>query len=341
MTAAYDHPSSDELEPDLDEAERDELLDREVDDGRALEAIDHEDLDDVDEPAPAPEREPAPALALCVRCHERRVWDPAGFYPGDPYAGHCAGCRDQLTRDARLQAETEREAARAAELKAANERMHARFAASPYSCPDCGEKVLDRPGRCGACLVLERERQDRRDIVDATARALPVRYRWCSFSAPELAQRVLDTKAIAQVRKAVADGADRILLLGPTPGVGKTVLGACALVELAALRGFEGRFIEAQDYAYARARAPLGAEVPDVQAAIECDALVIDELGPDKPVHNSPVAETIHARHAAMRVTIVTSGVSLAQLAERFGDGILRRLTEGAAVIHVTKGAPR
>jgi DNA replication protein DnaC len=95
------------------------------------------------------------------------------------------------------------------------------------------------------------------------------------------------------------------------------------------------------ELALARADAPLGEEPEAVVAALEADALLVDELGGERVIHNSPVDHVLHTRHADMRLTIVTTGFRLEQLAEKYGDGILRRLVEDAAVVHVRARGPR
>jgi DNA replication protein DnaC len=270
-------------------------------------------------------KSPARPVPSCTDC---------GRHPGSRPDGLCSACRGQRLEAERVELEaTER--ARVEERRRALE-------ASPHRCEGgCGLRTL-RPGvSCEPCrvrLAAERERTWR---VELTRECLPARYRWCGFDAPELAARVSDARAIAKARAAVEAGADRLLFTGDGAGVGKTVLASCCLLAYATVRGLHGRFVDAQALAHARALAPLGAEPPDVVAAFEADALVLDELGADKPIHNSPIAEVLHRRHADMRLTIVTTGFTVEELGQRYGDGIARRLAEDAATVHVRKGRAR
>jgi DNA replication protein DnaC len=96
---------------------------------------------------------------------------------------------------------------------------------------------------------------------------------------------------------------------------------------------FGGEFVDAFSLSVARAQAHLGEEPPILTRTLAASVLVVDDLGAEKDIHGSAVAEVIHERHANMRVTIITSGFSLQQLGARYGDGIGRRLGEGARII--------
>jgi DNA replication protein DnaC len=229
---------------------------------------------------------------------------------------------------------------------------------SPHRCEGgCGAPKLRAGITCDDCIATQQRELARRRAIHMTLETVPERYRWAHLDAPDLPKRVHDWAAIEKARAAVSSGVDRILLTGDGAGVGKTVLATAALLAFVSMgprheehrggrrrsRPLHGRFADAQAVGMARANSPLGAEPEEVTAAFEADVLVIDELGADKPVHNSPIVEILHRRHARMLVTIVTSGFGGDELAARYGDGIARRLGEGASVIHVRAkgGAPR
>jgi DNA replication protein DnaC len=189
-------------------------------------------------------------------------------------------------------------------------------------CPECAER--DR--RKKEC---ERERVS--IVVDALS-TIPRRYHWCQFGSPELEKRVRDCRAIDVARSAV--DAERVALLGPS-GAGKTVLGTC-LLRAWADRSVRVLFADAISVAQARANHGLGAEPTLVVSAMRKPVLLLDDLGLDKPIFNSAVIDVLFSRHQNQLRTIVTSGFDQAQLGERYGDGIARRIFEGATVIRLS-----
>src|SRR5579883_893076 len=202
-----------------------------------------------------------------------------------------------------------------------------------HRCVDCGKARVYWPGqRCDACGAVHDDRQRRERLRADAMLTVPPRYRALRFDGAELAARVKDPGAIERVRRALAEGVDRVLLLGPA-GAGKTSIAAAALAAATYDRTADGLFIAAHDLAPARANAPLGREPELVATARTVGVLVLDELHGEAHVPTSPVAEVVHARHAAMLTTIVTTGQPLEALAQRYGDGLVRRLVEDAEVI--------
>lgn len=280
---------------------------------------------------------PAGAGGVCDACFARGCVELGERFPSKGAAPRAPGLVEPpKALGERVQAQADARRQRADETERA-------LAASPHPCADgCGVRVLHAGAVCNECAERQRRVRVRQRTLAATLETVPVRYRWCSYDAPDLTKRVLDRAAATKARAAIVGGADRLLFTGDGAGVGKTVLATCSLLAAAATRGLRGRFIEAQSLAMTRALARLGAEPDVVVSAFEVDALVLDELGADKPVHSSPIAEILHRRHADMKLTIVTTGLTLDQLAEKYGDGIARRLTEGAVEIHVRRtAAPR
>lgn len=206
------------------------------------------------------------------------------------------------------------------------------------TCP-CGvsfEAIAEfvEPGlKCAGCRESERRaeerEQNRRRIIDYALASIPERYHWATFDAPELAQRVKDPRAIIDARGAIE--AERVVLMGPA-GVGKTVLSAC-LLRACAARGTYVMFVDALALSQARAHHALGSEAPLVVEARRAKVLVLDDVGSDKQIHNSAVGDVIFERHQRMRRSIITTGFTPEQLKERYGDGIARRIFEGAAII--------
>ena len=204
-------------------------------------------------------------------------------------------------------------------------------------CADCGEDMWHRAKRCDAC----RERAEASTAsVRAWTQAVPARYAWCAFEAPELGGRVHDASAIAKAREAAAS-LERVTLIGPA-GTGKTVL-ACAIARAVAATGARCAFVEARTLASARAQHGLGhGEAPAVRDAIRAPVLVIDDVGSEAANPQSAIADVIHERHAWARPTIVTCALNVEGVKGRYGDGVARRLFEGVIVIAVkAKGGPR
>ena len=212
-------------------------------------------------------------------------------------------------------------------------RVMQRFEDSPHLCAGCGCKMLV-PSTCGDCEAKQREERRRIEIFRVTLRSVPERLRWAELDAPELLQRVRDHAAIPRVRAAVESEADRCLLVG-NAGLGKSVLAVCWLRAMSARREVEGLFIDAYALSNARRNARLGEEAPLVEAALEAAILVLDDLGSEPVVPSSPIAEIVHARHASVKTTLVTSGFGLDALEARYGGGSFRRLAEDVELIEL------
>lgn len=118
------------------------------------------------------------------------------------------------------------------------------------------------------------------------------------------------------------------LLLGPSK-IGKST--ACAL----ALRrhvAAGGQVAAVWDYARALANVarlhPLGAgEAPELERARRAELLILDDLGLEKDP--GEIVDVLHARYEAGLVTWTTSGLSLDELRQRYGEALVRRLVEG------------
>jgi DNA replication protein DnaC len=220
------------------------------------------------------------------------------------------------------------------------ERRQAELEASPNRCTrGCGAKVLRSTDTCETCTEARRKEADgarrRADATRATIEALQPRYRWAHFGAPELRARVRDHAALELVQHEGPD-AERVILSGAA-GLGKTVLAACLLRLWAERHGRRGLMLDAFVLGAARAQHGLGeGDAKDVVRAMRAGALLLDDLGAEKPTLQSAIPDTLHHRHAEMLPTIVTTGYGRDGLLEKYGDGILRRLREGALVVEMT-----
>jgi hypothetical protein len=170
---------------------------------------------------------------------------------------------------------------------------------------------------------------------------IPPAFRWAALDAGELRHRVRRERAIAEGRTALASGGS-LLVVGPS-GSGKTSL-ACAL-----LRAWDavhprrlGVFMPAWKLGIARAHHGLGqGEAPDVERAMTTRLLVIDDLGSERNIATNAVPDVILARALAGLPTWVTTWMTAAEVAQRYGDGIARRLYEAGQVTAIVCGETR
>ncbi len=151
-------------------------------------------------------------------------------------------------------------------------------------------------------------------------------------------ERAVSSRQLRQLaaRWTPADGG--LLVLGST-GLGKTAAVACALRRLVRAATnwrdptLRTHWTNASAIALARRHTGLGAgEAAEIRRAIEAPVLVVDELGPE-PL-DAALHDVLDARYTHQRVTLATSGMSLAELRERYGAARIRRITapHGAVV---------
>ena len=166
---------------------------------------------------------------------------------------------------------------------------------------------------------------------------IPGWFRWARLDAPELRQRVARAQAIAEGEAAL--GAHGLLIAGPS-GSGKTSL-ACALLRAWDARnpGRHGMFTTAWSLGAARAQHALGAgEAPEVHRAKSADLLVLDDLGSERDAASNAVPDVIFARAQAGLPMWVTTWMTSQAIAQRYGDGIARRLYEAGLVTVIACG---
>lgn len=193
----------------------------------------------------------------------------------------------------------------------------------------CGELSARVP--CWTCSMAETEKQRMLDRVEQALASIPRGFAWATVDAPELPERV---KARAELKTIVERvlGARRAIFAGPS-GSGKTSL-ACACLRLRPM----GTYVSALRLGTARIQSAAGQGEADlVERAIAAPMLLIDELGGEQKTATNAVRDVVFARHEADLPTWVTTGFRSEQLAEMYGDGLLRRLMEGAYVVQLGK----
>ena len=172
-------------------------------------------------------------------------------------------------------------------------------------------------------------------------RTIPPAFRWATLDADDLRQRVQRARAIDEGRTA-AMAARSLLLSGPS-GSGKTSL-ACALLRAwdAAHRRPRGVFMPAWRLGVARAQYGLGqGEAPEVERAMTTRLLLLDDLGSERNIATNAVPDVIFARALAGLPTWVTTWMTAAAVAQRYGDGVARRLHEAGQVTAIVCGDAR
>lgn len=195
------------------------------------------------------------------------------------------------------------------------------------------------PPLCRACAEkaqIAREHEQRRARLAAeTLASIPPRFRWASFDAPEMSQRVRPASIIERARELVATGGN-VVLLGDS-GSGKTSLAIALLRAIADDKNTIGRFFTSFELAEARRQSRLGAgEAPAVDRAARAGIIVLDELAAEM-ARDTGVDEVIRRRHDHNVRTIYTSGFDRKVISDRYGSGVERRIFEGATVLRLGK----
>jgi DNA replication protein DnaC len=164
----------------------------------------------------------------------------------------------------------------------------------------------------------------------------PVAHRWARPDAIELGQRVkLADPAVWASNPA---GTTFVLFHGPS-GSGKTSLAAAALRGLVLsgkLLGSDSYFVTAYRLSVARAQSKLGQGEPEeVERAMECRHLLIDDLGQEQAVPTSAIVDVVFERYDRQATTWLTTGLSREQLVQRYGDGFVRRLVDRSTLVRL------
>lgn len=193
--------------------------------------------------------------------------------------------------------------------------------------PNCRvcETPLEKWGTCESCKRHMR--------LGASYSMLPASFAWCTLRSPDLYKRIFAKKALAQGEKARDE--PRVVFTGPA-GSGKTSL-ACAILRDRFVEKDEGfLFQPAYLLALARQRHKLGeGEPPEIEASLQVDVLLIDDLGMEKPGPTSvnDIEIVIYERHLRGQSTWITTWMGREKVRERYGDGIARRIYEDATLI--------
>jgi DNA replication protein DnaC len=206
-----------------------------------------------------------------------------------------------------------------------------------HACTSCRAAIL----RAGLCLDCTDAQRTARDAVLATRSSMPERFAWApGLTAPGLSERV-DSDALAQARALDLARLDRVTLLGPAAS-GKSSLAVALASAWTAVNALPSVFVAAADLGVARQQHGLGAGEAGLVRQAMCAALIIlDDIGVEPEIGAPAVAHVLHHRYDGERPTIVTTGLTVEQLAKRYGAGVARRLLETAGGVVVLKLSAR
>lgn len=140
-----------------------------------------------------------------------------------------------------------------------------------------------------------------------------------------------------------------LLLLGPT-GAGKTSAMGWIFRKLVALGVRDGgdawhrshamRWLAAVDLERARREHPLGkGDAPEIVQAQHASILFLDDAGWDKDP--KAVSEIFNVRYESQRITVCTSGLTLAGFEQHYGAAVARRMTEAGGKARVISLHPK
>jgi DNA replication protein DnaC len=176
-------------------------------------------------------------------------------------------------------------------------------------------------------------RERRHEALRSLARSIPPVYRWASFVAPELAERVATPDAIADARRIRLS--PRVCLMGASR-TGKTSLAVAMLRRWVSEYGRHAEFIAVHRLGFARIQHAAGHGEPEiVERAMKAPLALLDDVGSERDTGTNPVPDIVFERHAEQRPTWVTTGLTREQLIQRYGTGMVSRLFDQTKVIRL------
>jgi len=212
----------------------------------------------------------------------------------------------------------------------------------PAICWGCFGPKPEPGSGCATCEARHlAEEVSRREIrakgwFSEWAAAVPTRYLWATEPSPaELPRRC------RQHHRVLARSVGTVALLGKA-GCGKTA-GAVALVSKwvrdaggewhRKVRKDLADFAPATQIDELARQSRLGDDPPErLRDWGRVPVLVLDDLGTETTFGQQAITSLIQRRHDDDHVTVFTSGLTSAQIHERYGSGVARRVLEAGAM---------
>lgn len=181
--------------------------------------------------------------------------------------------------------------------------------------------------------ALERATLQRANII---AVLTPPAHRWAHADAPELAARVRHPHARAW---AWSPPSSTFVVIAGATATGKTSL-ACAAMRTAVIQrrreAAECLFVSAHRLGVARIQSKAGAgESLDVERAMRCGWLLLDDLGSERDTANNAIPDVIWERYDRELTTWITTGLTSKEIEARYGAGFMRRLIDRSTVLRL------
>lgn len=205
------------------------------------------------------------------------------------------------------------------------------------ACPRCKRVDAVWAGSsepCERCQHSLRDEGVSAKRIAAGERTIPAGYAWATLDAKLPAGEHL----IEQARVALKAGVRRAVFVGGA-GEGKTSLAIAMMRAWSLERGQRVHFAHAHRLGSARLKHKLGAgEADEIALAIEAPLTLIDDLKDEQHTNVSSIYDVIQERHAEGLPTFITTGLGLtsaaaqARIVDIYGDGIARRILEGARI---------
>ena len=196
-----------------------------------------------------------------------------------------------------------------------------------YVCPTCGVKH-SMMGECYDCMHGTLSKRDRDERIRAGVRVVPERYR-LPLKVDVLKERGVSAHAVAKATEALR--AHRVVLLSPTTGHGKSsLLGAMACAAVAR---------NSATVAWVPSYELAGDAFALPESWTEADIVALDDLGNDRDMKSNLTQSLLEQRYAEQRALWVSTALTEAEMAKRYGTNNVRRIFEGATVIRLGKGA--
>ena len=215
----------------------------------------------------------------------------------------------------------------------------------PYSCPDCKDKGIVDGIKCHCfikaanALLFSQSNMEKRlqktlddfrtDIYDENSKDITDRTSQQSAEA-----------ALNAAHKFVQDFPNRtnLYIFGET-GTGKTHLACCIATEIIN-KGHSAIFIKAADYidlCYQRYSDRSGEKTAMYEKLLNCNLLVLDDLGADVTTKNSDslLLTLIDDRLNAGLSTIITSNLTIAQIKDIYSERFSSRIVGDYKAFHL------